>query len=388
MENFGKATIAGLLGDSLIFRSLQPVDPRLPGLAAVRGSLGIPPAVTPRKIQPQYGRVVGEILGSAQALLHPGQGLDRLLYIGDTPGSDGSAFRNIARAVGCPGALFIGSEQPDPEDPQVTRDDDFLYIKSQTWRDTYYLEEICQQHGLVIDDSCAVVIDLDKTVIGARGRNDAVINRARVDAVQKTVAEVLGDDFSADVFERDYRIINQNRYHPFTQDNQDYVAYVCLLLGSGAISREQLIEELSGEKQITFAAFLRQVDALKDHLTPALADLHQRFFEAYRSGDPTPFKAFRRQEYLETMTRFGTLPDSAAAVDFLSEEIVLTAEVYRTAQMWKERGLLLFGLSDKPDEASLPTEEQAKKGWHPIHRAETHLIGHAEGESGNHWRNL
>ncbi len=380
MKTYGNATIAGLLGDSLIFRSLQPVDPRLPGLDAVRDSLGIPPSVTPRKIQPQYGRVVGEILSSAQALLNPGQELTRLLYIGDTPGSDGSAFRNIARAMGCPGALFIGSEQPDPEDPQVSWEEEFLFIKSQTWQDVYHLEDICRQHGVLMNGSCAVVIDLDKTVIGARGRNDAVINQARVEAVRKTVAEILGDDFSADVFERDYRIINQNRYHPFTQDNQDYIAYVCLLLGSGAISREQLLQELSREKQITFAAFLRRVDAVKDQLTPALADLHQRFFDAYRSGDPTPFKAFRRQEYLETMSRFGTLPDSAAAADFLSQEIVLTAEVYRTAQRWKERGLLLFGLSDKPDEASLPTEEQAKNGWHPIHRAETHLIGHAEGD--------
>jgi len=388
MKNYGKASIAGLLGDYLIFRSLQPVDPRLPGLAAVRDSLGIPPAVTPRKIQPQYGRVVGEILVSAQALLNPGQELNTLLYIGDTPGSDGSAFRNIARAMGCPGALFIGSEQPDPEDPQISWEEDFLFIKSQNWQDIYHLEDICRQHGLLMDGSCAVVIDLDKTVIGARGRNDAVINRARVDAVRKTVAEVLGDDFSADVFERDYRIINQNRYHPFTQDNQDYIAYVCLLLGSGTISRDQLIRELSGEMQITFEAFLRRVDAVKDHLRPALVELHQRFFEAYLSGDPTPFKAFRRQEYLETMTRFGTLPDSAAAADFLSEEIVLTAEVYLTAQMWKERGLLLFGLSDKPDEASLPTEQQARKGWQPIHRAETHLVGHAEGESETHWRSL
>jgi hypothetical protein len=36
---------------------------------------------------------------------------------------------------------------------------------------------------------------------------------------------------------------------------------------------------------------------------------------------------------------------------------------------------LLFGLSDKPDEASVPSEALASQGFRAIHRAETHAVG-------------
>ncbi len=37
----------------------------------------------------------------------------------------------------------------------------------------------------------------------------------------------------------------------------------------------------------------------------------------------------------------------------------------------RERGALIFGVSDKPDEASLPSEEQASAGLRPLHRLVT-----------------
>jgi hypothetical protein len=36
---------------------------------------------------------------------------------------------------------------------------------------------------------------------------------------------------------------------------------------------------------------------------------------------------------------------------------------------------LLFCLSDKPDEASIPTPELALQGYAPIHRTPTHGVG-------------
>ena len=50
-------------------------------------------------------------------------------------------------------------------------------------------------------------------------------------------------------------------------------------------------------------------------------------------------------------------------------------EVREMALIWKEQGALLFGLSDKPDEASVPGAELAAQGHLPIHRAETHAVG-------------
>jgi len=41
----------------------------------------------------------------------------------------------------------------------------------------------------------------------------------------------------------------------------------------------------------------------------------------------------------------------------------------------KERGVLVFGISDKPDEASVPTPELAEKGYEPIHRTVMKVYG-------------
>ena len=59
----------------------------------------------------------------------------------------------------------------------------------------------------------------------------------------------------------------------------------------------------------------------------------------------------------------------------LAKEIVLTQEVRQLTMKWKQQGALLFGLSDKPDEASIPTEELAAQGYVAIHEAETHVVG-------------
>jgi hypothetical protein len=68
--------------------------------------------------------------------------------------------------------------------------------------------------------------------------------------------------------------------------------------------------------------------------------------------------------------RAGLLP-----VQLLDGAIVMTQEVREMALAWREQGALLFGLSDKPDEASIPQPELAAEGCLPIHRVETHSVG-------------
>ena len=53
----------------------------------------------------------------------------------------------------------------------------------------------------------------------------------------------------------------------------------------------------------------------------------------------------------------------------LENTIFITEEVRQFGLDCKARGALLFGLSDKPDEASLPTEELAAQGYLPLHRS-------------------
>jgi len=59
----------------------------------------------------------------------------------------------------------------------------------------------------------------------------------------------------------------------------------------------------------------------------------------------------------------------------LSQEILITHEVHQAALSWRAQGALLFGLSDKPDEASIPTREMASQGYKPIHQIETEVVG-------------
>jgi hypothetical protein len=125
----------------------------------------------------------------------------------------------------------------------------------------------------------------------------------------------------------------------------------------------------------SFAQFIADVEAHKADLPRELAEIHAEIYANVQRGDPTPFKAFRRNEYLSTIRRFGCGDDSAPLEKLLGEEIVITQEVLAIAQAWRERGTLLFGLSDKPDEAALPTPELAAQGFPSLHRARTHAIG-------------
>jgi hypothetical protein len=110
-------------------------------------------------------------------------------------------------------------------------------------------------------------------------------------------------------------------------------------------------------------------------LPPALRSLHSEIYANVQRGDPTPFKAFRRNEYRATVARFGSLAPDAPVEALLREEITITQEVRALALEWRRRGVLLLGLSDKPDEAAIPTPELAAQNFAPLHRAETHAVG-------------
>ena len=88
-----------------------------------------------------------------------------------------------------------------------------------------------------------------------------------------------------------------------------------------------------------------------------LQALHDDIYARASAGDPTPFKAFRQREYLETVKRLGHLPDNAPLGQRLVEEICMTREVLDVVRWFRARGCLLLAVSDKPDEAAFPTPE-------------------------------
>jgi hypothetical protein len=189
------------------------------------------------------------------------------------------------------------------------------------------------------------------------------------------VGDLLGDDFDAAGFQQAYDLLNQPEFHAFTTDNQDYLAYVCLILGSGLYALAPLAAEVRGGQLASFAQFIAQVDARAGELPASLRRIHRGIYECVLQGDPTPFKAFRHNEYRVTVERMGVLPDAAPVADLLAGEILITQEVREVALRWREQGALLFGLSDKPDEASIPSDALAAEGYEPIHRTETHVVG-------------
>ncbi len=375
MKVYGRACLADFLGDFIVYRNLEPVDPRLPGLSHLREKIGLAPGLIPRKSSPEYAQVVVNILREAQKLNGNRRPLERLVYIGDTRINDGIAFSNLCRAGGWRGMAFIGAETTSPARLDIADENGKTMVISNRWAGIYDLDQLCRKRGFVIDRQTVVVIDLDKTALGARGRNDHVIDKVRLKAVRETIFHVLGKGFSEASFTRNYTQLNRPEFHPFTTDNQDYLAYVCLILESGLISLEELMTAIRSGRMKDFAGFLSWVEARVETLPREVRRVHAHVCTAVMNGDPTPFKEFRRNEYRETVSHMGYMDDESPVEDLLRDEIVITHEVMEVAIRWHDQGGLLFGLSDKPDEASVPTPELALQGYRPVHRVATHVVG-------------
>jgi hypothetical protein len=376
MQIYGRSSVREFLGDNIVYRNLEPVDDQLPNLGQLRATLGLPAGRVPRKSELDYARVIVQILQAARKLTEPNQPLERLIFVGDTHLNDGTAFTNICNAGSWSGLAFIGSEKgSEPESELVPTVSGQHILVANRWESLYDFDQLCADRSLPVDQNAVVIIDLDKTALGARGRNDHVINQARIQAVRDTVAEFLGAEFDEEDFTAVYDRFNGVEFHPFTTDNQDYLAYLCLIVGGGLFDANALSDDILDERLTSFRAFIDSVNERSDDLPAGLAAVHRDIYNTVLVGDPTPFKAFRRQEFLTTINRMGCVPDPAMVERLFSDEIVITQEVRALALEWKARGALLFGLSDKPDEASLPTTELAAQGFFPIHRTETHVVG-------------
>ena len=377
MNTHGRTSLFEFLGDMVVFRNLEPLDPCLPRLSDLRPEVGLPPDHIPRKAEPDYARVMAHLLRTARALSRPDVEIARLLYIGDTRLLDGTAFRNIKAQGRWPGWAFIASEKMD--EPKKVELEGDLYLVNR-WAAMVGFFAFLREQGFPLDAATAVVVDIDKTAIGARGRNDKVIDQARVAAARETAAATLGDAFREAVFREAYDTLNRPAYHPFTADNQDYLAYVCLTLGAGLYDLSALLADVESGRVACFSQFIEMIDeCLGPRVHRGVAALHRQVYANVRRGDPTPFKAFRYREYEATVARMGQAQPGLAVDELLRREIVITQEVREAANLLRERGALLFGLSDKPDEASIPRPHLAARGHESVHRVETEAVGNAIG---------
>jgi hypothetical protein len=375
MKRYGKSTVSEFLEDLIVYRNLVPVDPRLPSLADSWEKIGLSSSAVPRKTTPEYALVMAHLLLLARQLADPDLQIERVVFVGDTRLNDGTAFRNICQAGNWSGVAFIAAENKEPYHFEIDEGQGGTIFHSNRWSALKEFIEFCEEQKFPIDEGTAILLDLDKTTLGARGRNDKVIDQVRIEAANQTVSGLLGDEFDSQVFETAYQRLNQPEFHPFTADNQDYLVYICLFLGGELIDLEELLAEVKSGKLAAFDQFLNYVEGNADRLPPNLGEVHRDVFTRVSQGDPTPFKEFRYKEFLATAAHMGGMDAGTPVDELLSQVITITQEVRQAALTWEEHGALLFGLSDKPDEASIPSAELASKGYQAIHRIETDVVG-------------
>jgi len=369
---YPKHTLADYLADLIVYRNLRPADERLPGLIEVWRQVGLDSPRIPRKTEPAYAAAIVHLLQAAQAARQAAP-LRDALFIGDTHMNDGTAARNIGAHLPLRG--FIGADRlSKPE--QICYDGPLMVANR--WRHLAQWLSWVQSEGIACDERTAVLVDIDKTCIGGRGRNDAVIDAARVAAVRQTVEEVLGGEFDEVGFRSVYDTLCQAEYHPFTADNQDYLAYISLMVVGGVMPADEFWAELKAGRLTGFHQFLGLCHERRARMSSGLACVHTEVHGNVMRGDPTPFKSFRYREYFATVQRMDFLPDTTPHTELLSREIVITAEVGETLEQLSRRGALIFGISDKPDEASLPPASSAGQGYQALHRTRMKVLGESQ----------
>jgi hypothetical protein len=149
------------------------------------------------------------------------------------------------------------------------------------------------------------------------------------------------------------------------------------MLGAGLYALDEVVRAVQAGEMDRFDDFIGRVQARRAELGPSgLLPIHDDVWACVQAGDPTPFKAFRYNEYLTTVARFGDLP-GASIEQVVGQRIAITEEVRQAALTMRRAGVLVFGVSDKPDEASVPSEAQAGWGMQPLHHIKTLVVGEA-----------
>ncbi|MCS7261332.1 MAG: hypothetical protein NZ765_11210, partial [Anaerolineae bacterium] len=183
--------------------------------------------------------------------------------------------------------------------------------------------------------------------------------------------------FDESAFRAVYGQLYQPQYHFLTADNQDYLAYISLMVMGNVIPSEEFWEALQDGRLKSFHEFVMLCEERRARMPDGLATVHQEVAENLRRGDPTPFKSFRYREFLTTVARMDYLPDETPRAELLAQEIVITQEVSQAMDLLNKRGVLLFATSDKPDEASNPPAALSLEPHkaRPIHRLVMKSVG-------------
>lgn len=118
------------------------------------------------------------------------------------------AYRNMRSISGLAGTCFIGCEKVAQEPSVEINENDNVY-SADRWSALGSWMQWALESGLRLDARTLVIVDIDKTALGAKGRNDLVIDSARLEGIYRTMDSVLGEDFDRRAFEREYAELNR-----------------------------------------------------------------------------------------------------------------------------------------------------------------------------------
>jgi hypothetical protein len=348
MDDVQSMTIADLTGDAVLYRDLQPYDADLPGLTQLREPLGLPPGLLPRKRDAAYARVMGALLAHMRerAAAPP---LRMLLVVGDTA-NDRMLAQHLRASSGLPVYACIGADALS-KPPGLTYEGDTATATRWSLLDEWLAR--LETDGAQPWPQAALLLDIDKTLLGPRGRNDEAIDDARAAAALDAARSLPDFALNEATFEQYYATLCDSEYHGLTLDNQDYTVFAALLLTGEVLSLDELRAQRADGTPRSFGLLL---DVVEGRLPPALTETYAAVRAAHEAGDPSPFKAFRRAEFAATLARMG------------DGRLTLCREVVAAARTLRERGVLCLAASDKPAESALPAPEQEAAGMAPLHR--------------------
>ena len=328
---YKRGKLTDIFGDFIIFRELNPVNKNLPQFERVKKALSL--EKLPRKKDKDYVKVLSYIFSFAG-------GYKRIFYIGDTLMSDLSVINSFSRYTDFEtfGIITREGELNGFEDRGN-------FVLNGKWKNLQNVFSFCEKNHFTISEDTVFIIDIDKTAIGARGRNDKAIDRARMDAIKALAGEIFGE-VNKEEFSMIYDVVNKKDFFYITEDNQDIVSIVSFLVYDGALSLEQLG---SGEFENTISL----LSSVKPDNTK-LEKYVQTVLVNVEKGNPTAFPEFRKKEFEKTILRTDFLADETLPSKLLSEEILITGEVYDLALIAKEKGAFVFGVSDKPALSTMP----------------------------------
>lgn len=368
--------LSDVYGDLVIYRDLEPLDKRIKGLRKAAGKMGVMGDAIPRKHDEDYAVATIWFIEEAQQLREVSKNIKELLVVGDSAYNDGHAFRNVCEVGRWSGSCFIGAESFG-EKPKGKLDAETNIYESNRWGALATWAAWLVEQEYRLNEETAVIVDIDKTLIGARGRNDQMIDQARLAGIYRTLDSVLGNRFDKAAFERQFAELSEPKYNHITEDNLDYLVYACLVINATLIQFDELVGQVGGGSIDNFPQFARWVNSRLINgasVGEKLRQVHESVMTGLHVGDPTPFKRLREQEFMSTVGLMGNFVMSPDVADLLDEEIVITNEVVQFSRWLQKRGCLLLCMSDKPSESACP-EPQVMRDMIPLHHIKSYCIG-------------